>query len=77
MTNEELGHHVKALMDLDSEPWINGVHPSRWIVCWADDPTRVLHDWFSPVGSYTKDLALKEAERYCRGRGAVLVELPQ
>lgn len=77
LTDEELGCQVKRLMDLDDKPWENGVHPLRWIVCWANDPTKVLYDWFSPVGSYTKELAVKEADRYCRARGAVLVELPE
>lgn len=75
MTNEELGHHVKELMNLDDKPWERGVHPSRWIVCLADHPEQMLFDWFSPVGSYTKELAVKEAERYCQARGAILVDI--
>lgn len=76
LTDEELGHQVKKLMDLDDKPWERGIHPQRWVVCLADNAVKVLFDWFSPVGSYTEELAVKEALRYCRKRGAVLVDLP-
>lgn len=79
MTDEELGHHTRQTLDLytdtDPEKWPSMLALTRWVVCFAADPTKVLFDWFSPVGGINEEYARKAADKYVRGRGAVLVDL--
>ena len=65
---------IRELYGPDEEPydWWLG---HAWFVVFADDPTKVLHDWFSPVGGHDREYALREAHKYARARGAKVVEL--
>lgn len=73
-TAEEREHEEKRIRALypDEEPAYLG---HAWFVVWADDPSEVLFDWFSPVGGPDREYALREAEKYARHRGAEVVEL--
>ncbi len=67
---------IRALYGPDEEP-CDGWLGHAWFVVFADDPAKVLHDWFSPVGGHDREYALQEAQKYARARGAEVVELDQ
>lgn len=48
---------------------------NKWLVCLADEPESVLHSFWSQVGHWLLEYAVKEALVYVRGRGAVYVGL--
>lgn len=63
---------IRSLYDVASDlkpEWLG----HRWYVVFADDPERVLFDWFSPVGGADHEGALREAEKYANARGAEVV----
>lgn len=48
---------------------------NAFLVCWADDPTQVLHSWWSPAGHWLLEYAIKEARTYAARRGAEYIGL--
>lgn len=48
---------------------------SAYLVVLADDPSQTLHDWFSPVGHWLLEYAVKDARKYAVARGAEYVGL--
>lgn len=73
-TKEERAHEEKRILDLSANSWDDEVWLGHaWFVVFADDPEKVLFDWFSPVGGRDEEGARREAEKYARARGATVV----
>lgn len=73
-TSDELAVQAERIRGLygpeEPEPeWLG----HAWFVVFAGEPSKVLHDWFSPVGGHDREAALDEARKYARARGAEVV----
>lgn len=81
-TDEELTHMWDELWRISPDMLTDRreeeqyrLRPPTYVICWADDPTKVLKSFWSPVGHWLLEYALKEVDVYVRRRGAVYVGL--
>lgn len=71
-TEEEIVNQWRHIVEYGDG---KAVAPYSHLVVFADDPSQVLHDWFSPRGGWYRDQAVEEAEIYAKARGAEVVDL--
>jgi hypothetical protein len=67
-------HSADLILDPTEEEQYR-LRPPTYVICWADDPTKVLKSFWSPVGHWLLEYALKDVDVYVRRRGAVYVGL--